>query len=159
MNTITFWLGSFALVLVTLVSSCSHEEINHALQVKLAQEEVPADAQALTSEMRERIQNSKTMTVDQKQQLLSLQAETSSKLVSARSESLKLRSLLIKDLTRNNYNEAEVDLIKSKLKTVEDERLATIFSAVDRVNQILGRESQEREQYARDLVFQEHGRN
>ncbi len=79
------------------------------------------------------------LSADQKARLGQLQKETQAKLDLVQEESLKLRSLLIKDMLTSPFNSDEVDAIKSRMRKVEDHRLAIFFDTVDRANEIIGR--------------------
>src|SRR5439155_657173 len=76
---------------------------------------------------------------DQRAQLFSIRDQARADLENLRLESLKLRSVLIKDIVSSKYNPAEIELIKSKLRGVEDERISTLFRAIRKSNLTLGR--------------------
>ena len=90
------------------------------------------------------IENS-NLTEPQKTRLRNLQADTAHRQQVLRNESLKLRSILIKDVFSSNYNKSEVKLIQNKIDNVEHKRLALTFETIDKANGILGRETNAQE--------------
>lgn len=104
---------------------------------------VQADSNQLTlAELNQRaetvIKTSPELNEDQRTKLMDLHNKTLTKSTSLREESLKLRDILLTDLTSQDYNAREVSLIKTRLKKIEDERLSLLFKAVDDANTILG---------------------
>lgn len=54
-------------------------------------------------------------------------------------KSLQLRAVLIKDLVATPYDDREVNVVKTKLSKVEQDRLAVFLKGVRETNRILGR--------------------
>jgi hypothetical protein len=67
--------------------------------------------------------------------------------------SLKLRSILYKDLAAAKFNRKEVDLIKSRIKEVEKKKIGTLLDAVEKANLILGNEALQNEKNLNDFYF------
>jgi hypothetical protein len=79
---------------------------------------------------------------DKKAQLLQVQRTTQDKSMELRSQSFKLRALLIQDLSSKSYDADELKAIEQRLKKVEDQRLRLIYSAADQANAILGHDKE-----------------
>ena len=84
------------------------------------------------------IASSNDLSKEQKTALLVLRDNTSKRLDQMRKESLKLRSLLVKDMLSSNYNADEVNELKDRMRELEHQKLALIFSTVDNANRVLG---------------------
>jgi hypothetical protein len=140
-----------ALALVTL-QACSHAP-QRQLDEKLSAEQPVKNTAELSTEAGAVIQASTTITADQKAMLLSLCDTTRARLAELRTESLKLRAVLIRDVVAAKYDAKEVTLIKKRIKNVEDQRLTVTFDAVDAANRILGREVADRTRLMEDLFI------
>lgn len=129
------------------VVGCAHSSVERGLATKMSEEAPVSGTQELRSDVGALIENTK-LTASQKSQLKALQLTSSKQSQSFRDESLKLRSILIKDVFSKNYNESEATLIQNKIEKVEHKRLALMFETIDKANGILGRETnaQENEQ-------------
>lgn len=134
---------AFTMALGLLTQGCTHSsKSSRELEEKVSNESNVTNRQELRQEAKETLDNAGSLTPEQKAKLLALQADAQSKIDALNQESLRLRSVLIKDVMATNYNEREVNLIKRKLKDVENKRLATIFTAVEDANKILGRKAE-----------------
>ena len=56
-------------------------------------------------------------------------------------QSLKLRSLMIKEIASANDNSDEIQLIKERLRKNEDKRLTVLFKAADDATGIVGKDT------------------
>jgi len=130
-------LWSSLLAIGFLMAGCTQKEVVKDLDVKESQTSSIKGAGDLQSEAADLITRS-NLSADKKAQLTTLRLATEKQLEAYRDESLRLRSLLIKDVMAPTYNRAEVGLIKSRMSKVERQRLATIFDTVDKANTILG---------------------
>lgn len=126
------------------VVGCAHNSVERGLATKMSEEAPVSGTQELRSDVGTLIENAK-LTASQKSQLKALQLTSSKQSQSFRDESLKLRSILIKDLFSKNYNESEATLIQNKIEKVEHKRLALMFETIDKANGILGRETNAQE--------------
>lgn len=130
-------VGVLVLSFGFLNMSCAHRT-EKELTRKVAQEAPVEDVNSLSTTSALMIQNSQ-YTPQQKMQLQELQMKSSRQMQALREESLKLRSVLIKDVFAEDYNRSEVRLIQKKIKKVEGQRVALMFDTIDRTNAILGR--------------------
>jgi hypothetical protein len=136
-----------------MVGCATNGTLSKELDAKLSEQKAPTGIEQIGKEARSGIRNSKGLTAQQKEKLLALQRHSETKAKELRETSLKLREILIRDLTSSNYSDQEVALIKDRLKGVEDQRLSNIFDTVDQVNSIVGRESADRESVLRSFDF------
>jgi hypothetical protein len=132
------WCVGLAALSLTVLNACSNTEANRKLDEKLNAEPAPASSEALRNEARTMIESSKTLSQEEKTKLLALGDSVRADTQVTRDESLKLRALLIKEITAEPYNANEVNLIKKRLKANSDKRLEVIYKAVESANQILG---------------------
>jgi sensor histidine kinase regulating citrate/malate metabolism len=133
---------AFLVVAAVSISGCAHREVSARLDEKLKNETPVKSSAELSAEATQVFNSIEGLTAHQKQGLVEVHNDVKKNMVFYREQSLKLRSLLIKDLASPDYDSAEVDLIKKRLKTVEHDRLSSLFDGVDRVNAILGRDCQ-----------------
>lgn len=129
-----------ALAFFTAVGCASKSE-KQTLNDKVSAEGSVHSPSTLSAETVDTIQNSKDLSADQKAQLATLRTETRAKMEAYRQESLKLQSVLVKDVVSPNYDISEVNLIKSRLRKVENDRVNLIFDTVDKANTIMGRQA------------------
>ena len=124
-----------------LLQSCSHGGLNQQLDHKLAEEGAITTRADLNTETGQLIESAPGLTLDQKTKLSALKTLTQNRVDSIHSQSLKLQSVLIKDLVSTHYDEDEVSLIQSRMKSLEEQRLTLLFDAVKQANTLLDRES------------------
>jgi hypothetical protein len=124
--------------------SCSQKMLDEKLTEKVNAEPTVAGSADLQSDARLYIEKSQLTNI-QKNQLQTLQFSTNSKLKANNEESLKLRSVLMKDMFSSPYNKSEVKLIQSKIEKLANQRVAIIFDTIDQANGIFGRETKAEE--------------
>lgn len=134
-----------------ITNGCTSKVVEKELNQKVLQEKSIRNQTDLTNESDRALNMDGQLTAIQKQQLRDLKNETRILSAEQNSESLKLRSVLMKDLLAANYNRPEITLIKNKLKKVESKKVEILFSAVEKANIILGREIYKHERYLREM--------
>ena len=122
------------------------------LDSKVANEPQIQNRKALQSETDQLLADDSALSADQKSRLSSLLADTRSRNDQLIQKSLKLRSVLIKDLLSASYNEDEVTLLQANLREAESQRLDNMFDAVKKANSIMGRESSNHAAFVRTLM-------
>ena len=125
---------------------------NPALEARIAQEPPVADRQQLQKEASKLIESDGDLTAEQKTRLEILRTKLSADLDQISVQSLKLRSVLVQDVLSPGYSLDEVDLIKNRLKKLEDKRLTVMFEGVDQANSILGRQAAHHSHMMRQLL-------
>jgi hypothetical protein len=133
-------------ILVFLMSSmalqgCAHRELSSKIDREVSQESAIKSHSDLRSETSQLIDSSPNLTAEQRLQLSALAKSVRTRSDLLWSESLKLRSVLIKDLLAADYDEDEVELIKRRIKSVESQRLSVTFDAIEKAKLILGKEA------------------
>jgi dsDNA-specific endonuclease/ATPase MutS2 len=130
--------------MMTILTACigiyGCSSTNKILDKKLA-EEPAITRSALQTQANESVEADTRLSQEQKQKLTELRASLTSQIDEINQHSLKLRSILLKDLLAAKYNGDEVVLIKTRMKKLEAERLNVIFDAAEKTNLILGREA------------------
>jgi hypothetical protein len=145
------WLA-FSLI---LVAGCTNQTLHLQLDEELAKEPLVSSSEEIRAKAKDMIESSKLLTSDQKMRLLGLQEQTKTRTAALTQESMKLRSLLLKELAKASFDEEKVDLIKSQLRSVESLRLALLFKAVHEANLIMAHDSHENEPILRAFDFGE----
>jgi hypothetical protein len=141
---------TLALALACLAAGCASSR-NKALDERLAQE--PAQTRkALQAEADQKVAEDSSLSADQKKQLAILRSSVSKQLDDLSAQSLKLRSVLVEELLSPTYSLDEVNLIKGRLKKVEDQRLSVMFDGIDKANSILGRQAPQNRRMMRALL-------
>jgi ABC-type uncharacterized transport system auxiliary subunit len=146
-----------ALTCSTILLGCAETAINKQIDQEVAQEPAVKNRAQLKTEAKQMIENANNLTSDQKAKLIHLRNSTSSQLDQDNTDSLKLRSLLIQDLTSSNYKDKEVTTIKNRIRKVENHRIDAMLNAVDEANRIMGRQTLNRENVLRSFADRTHG--
>jgi PBP1b-binding outer membrane lipoprotein LpoB len=123
------------------LQGCAHSAAERHVDQEVAQETAVKSRSDIGAEAGALIQTAPGLSDDQRARLSAVRASTHAQLDELGAQSLKLRALLVKDLISTDYNEDEVELIKKRIKKLENKRLSVIFGAVEQTNSILGREA------------------
>ena len=124
---------------------CAEKAINQNIDQKLKQENSVKSNADLTAEANQLLNGLPGLTDDQKTKLTALRVSLHNRSAQYRDESLRLRSLLLKDVLSPNDLNPEISLIKKRLRALENKRLNLIFESIDQTDAILGRNSPHRE--------------
>ena len=149
---ISKWSRMSIVVGAVALQGCAHSAQEKRLDSKVSQETEVNSRADLQTETTDLIDSAATLSADQKGKLRELRDSTRARLDDLSSNSLKLRAVLIKDLISPQYDEREVELIKSKIKKLENERINTIFGSVEQANKILGRQAMVNQGIMHNLV-------
>lgn len=139
---------------VIALQACAHNKTEKQIEAKTAEETHIRNRTDLHNEVHAQIESSSTLTSDQKTKLHALSESTRASVDELTSKSLKLRSVLLKDVIDSKYNAKEVSKIKKDIKRVEAEKLSVIFAAVDQANAILGRSANDNQHLIRNFLFE-----
>lgn len=148
----------FAIGLCFISAGCAEKEIEKNIAAKEAQEPSNMHTSDLRKEAEDLIDKSHLSDL-QKRRLKELRASAIQQFNSLNDESLRLRSVLIKDVLSPKYSKMEVMYVQDQLRKNEDARLSVILDTVDKANGILGRETnQDESERLMDqmLLIQEH---
>jgi hypothetical protein len=145
-----------AVVLALIAQGCASSALNRKIDNEMAQETSIKTHADLRNETGQLIQTAPGLTAEQRSKLATLRDSTRAQLDTMWMQSLKLRSLLLKDLVSANYDVDEVELIKRRIRDLESKRLTVTFDAVEQANQILGHETYESRQRIMDAFFEGH---
>lgn len=121
-----------------LFVGCAQKAIEKQVDQKLAQEVKVKSEQELRAEADQMILSS-NLKEEQKIHLLETRKNWTEKSMELRDESLRLRSLLLKDLLNPAYNQKEVQVIQKRLKKNEQKRVALFLESIRKTDKILGR--------------------
>ena len=148
-----YYANSLLLIsmLVLFAQGCASSSADKKVDTELANESEITDSNSLGVELKTLVDKSTKLTPKQKASLMTLQSETRIQVAKYREQSLKLRSILIKEVIVSKYNPDEIELVKERLKSTEDKRLTVIFNAIDHANTIIGNELPENEAMLRSF--------
>lgn len=138
-----------------LVQGCAHSQTEKDLNTQVSQEKSVSTYSDLRTESGELIAAAPGLTDAQRAKLQALREAVRAKVDAQWTSTLKLRSVLIKDMLAPKYNENEVEAIKGRMRDLEDDRLATIYDAVTQANTILGRQAVQNQRVLRDFMDEE----
>lgn len=121
-----------------LFVGCAQKAVEKQVDQKLSQEVKVKSEQELRAESDQLILSS-NLKEEQKTQLLETRKNWTEKSMALRDESLRLRSLLLKDLLNPAYNQKEAQVIQKRLKKNEQKRVALLLESIRKTDKILGR--------------------
>lgn len=123
------------------LGGCSHAVLDQRINEKVAREPAINTRSELNAEVEKLIESTPGLSKEQKAGLLGLSTSTREQVNQILAASLKLRSVLVNDMIAKDYDEDEVEMIKDRLRDLEDKRVSVLFDAVDQANTILGRDA------------------
>jgi hypothetical protein len=129
------------LALTSVLQACATGQaaLDKKLDEKIAAEATIKNRSDLKMESSKLLENAPGLNDDERAKLKNLREATSKNLDDLRARSLKIRSLLVKDLFTGGDNTDEVSILKNKLKDVEAKRLSDFLTAIRQANEIMGR--------------------
>ena len=140
---------------LVLIQGCASTG-NKVLEQKIAQEPEISNSDVLRQEAQADIDQDQSLSAEQKAKLTQLREKTSSELARIRSESLKLRDILIKDFEAEN--DAEIELIRYRLKDLNDRQVSVMFKAIKEANKIIGHLPQRNRAWVNEVFMGARGR-
>jgi hypothetical protein len=143
-----------------VLQGCAHTAAEQKLAERTAQETSVKTRADLGVQSERLLDTDPNLSESQRGRLRALRDSIRAENDSLISESLRLRSVLIKDVLAANYDAREIDLIKGKIKKIESKRVALLFDGIDQANRILGREAvNSRDTVARMFEFRDGQRD
>lgn len=149
-------MGLMAVLSVALISGCAHKSTEKTVDTKVEQESVKTHAE-LQDQTDKLLANSPNLSAEQRQKLSELRDSVRKENREMYTESMKLRSVLLKDVFAKDYNKKEVAAVEKKIRKLENKRLDNLFDAVDKANKILGRQRSVENQAIMDEFMEFHG--
>jgi hypothetical protein len=140
-----------ALVLAAF-SGCASSADNKQLNQKVSEETAVKETKDLQKTTTDVIQTAPGLSSEQRAQLTTIRDEVRESAAKLHTESLQLRSVLIKDVISADDHDAEIKLIKTRLKKIEDKRLENLFKAIDRANVVLGKQAAENQKMLEETL-------
>jgi hypothetical protein len=127
-----------ALFLSMALSGCA-SNASKSVDGKVSQENGIQSRKELQAEARNLIEKDTELTADQKSRLSILSSSLTQQLDAMNLESVKLRSVLVKEVLSPDYKISEVEVIKGRMRGLESRRVGLMFSGIEQANLILGR--------------------
>jgi len=122
-----------------IFSACAHSVVEERIDRKLEKSSVDTQGELRTETGR--LLETAPLTKEQKLKLSILRQTSRVELDNISQQSLKLQAILAQDVfTPEKFDREEVELVKERIRDLENKRLATLFNAVDEANAIMGRE-------------------
>jgi flagellar motility protein MotE (MotC chaperone) len=135
--------------------ACATKEINKQIDAGIKQEPPVQTAAELSQNIDTVINQTANLTPEQKTKLLQLHKASRTKIQDLNEQSLQLRELLVRSIMDPDYKDEQVKGVKKRLKNVEGQKLAMIFSTIDDANAILGHRSRDNEAVMRAMEIDE----
>ncbi|MBY0515312.1 MAG: hypothetical protein K2P81_00280 [Bacteriovoracaceae bacterium] len=123
-------------ILILAASCASNSKIKKSVEAKIAAQEVSLDEATKPSPIEDNIKNNKMLTDQDKQELLKVVEEVREKNLQNLIERLKIRKVLVQEMTQN-YNSEEVKILKKKFLMNNRKRVENMFYVLDRFEEIL----------------------
>jgi hypothetical protein len=144
----------FGILILTALTAqaCAHRVTEQRIDKKVAQESDVNTPAELTAEVDQAIQSAPGVTPEQKAQLVRLRDSTRKEVDALEEEGLQLRAVLVKDLVSPDYDLAEVEQIKKRIKKIEDQKVTALFNCVEGAHAILGRQSSSHQKMLRAMM-------
>ena len=133
---IGYWVGGAVAALA--LQGCAMNTVNLRLDEKIASEPPVAHKKDLKAETAKFIDTATGLTEQQRTKLRSVREWINASIDDLDLQSIRLRSVLVKDVISENYDSNEVDLIKTRLKDISDRKLSVMFEAVRKVDAAMG---------------------
>lgn len=89
----------------------------------------------------EAILTSKSLTEEQKKQLIHLHGEMAKNTFGIQEEISKLKGVLFETITAKPFDRAKVNSLKKKIVNLNDKKMKNMFEALDKVQAIIGEKS------------------
>ena len=121
------------------LQGCATEETSLKLDEKVNKEPATLSRSEVHQEVTKWIAESTVLGPDLKVELISIRDSAVSTDLALRDTSLKLRSVLIKDILSADYDPKEIEIVEKRLRSVEKRRLSAFFGTIRKVNTTLGR--------------------
>jgi len=133
-------LGKIAFLMIPLslvsMSGCSHQSTN-VLDQKIAA--LGASGTQLDDEFSKELAASAILSNEQKSKMQNLRENTLKQISEFNEAALKLKTILIRDLLSKDSEHEEIDLIKLKMRDIEEKKMTTVFDAIKTANELMGK--------------------
>lgn len=129
---------SLLLLSALLFTACASK--NKAVEKEIDQRAASMNVtspEALGGTIHDAINNSKTLSAEQKQQLGDILKANKSKAEELQAQSYKYRAVLIQELLSGNVDQKKVKIMKADIKKIETERLKNTFNAIEQISAIV----------------------
>lgn len=129
-----------ALTMTTLaLQSCTHGSGEIVEEIARTPVTTPAE---LKEQADATIESMPGLDPIQRAKLLEIRKNASDQSNLLQIESLKVRSLILKEVMNQTYDPNKIDDLKKRLKKVENQKLNLTFSSIEEANKVLGRETE-----------------
>ena len=123
---------------ILFFTSCSSKQVEIDITEAKKSISAPQNFKELLKRKREILNNSKNLSLEQKERLLNLQEHTLGGINDSNTEIRKYKIILFKHLAENKYDEKKVKVLKRRIKEYHDRKLNLMFVAIDEAKNILG---------------------
>ena len=133
------FLAILSSALLTTAQGCAHSQLENHLDAKLDKEPATETRAQLATEEKTKVAGDTAVSSEKRAAIEQVIQDARTRTDAMREESLKLRAVLVKDLVSADYDVQEVEMIKSRIRKLEQDRLSEYFGAIRETNRILGR--------------------
>lgn len=135
------------MILTVLISACASQKAAvKKVETEISQEPVAKETE-VTQNVRDYILNSKTISDQQKTELLTLQDKTSAQATALDEELNKARMILVRTVLQPRVNEREVSILRKKIKKLSRKSMELEYKAFAEARKIIDpmKEARDRE--------------
>lgn len=132
-------LNPVKMLMITTLIAVGCTSLDKQVDQKLKDVQPTQSREDLNREAMQDIAKATELSSEQRAQLVTLREKVRNDITSLQNDSLKLRALLIQEVLTPGYNSDEVEVIKNRMKHIEQRRLTVLFEWVDQANRIIGR--------------------
>lgn len=129
-------LGSLAAAMMGCATTATNQETTIAKEVQ-AQPAREMHGEVAAKGM-EAIMTSKSLNDEQKKQLMSLHGDMARETFKIQEETGKLKAVLFETITTKPFDRSKVNSLKKKIVALNDKKMKNMFSALDKVQTIIG---------------------
>ena len=127
------------LILMTLVSCATQTKKEIAKEAQAV--DAPADMGQVMHRYSQSIQNSITLSEDQKNKMMGLQRRTYRKVQGINTQIKKLKIVMLDNLMSKDYDQRKVDIISKQIKNLNKDRMDLMLDSLADAKRILGKVS------------------
>lgn len=127
-----------AIILLTLTSACA-TQTKKEIDSEVRQTPTPKSMVQAIQKFKTSIENSQTLSSQQKLEILELQEKTYIQTKSIKNKIKKLKVVLFENLMSTNYDPKKMDIISAKIKKLNKDKINLMLKSLADAKEILGK--------------------
>jgi hypothetical protein len=142
----------FLMIVIGICGCSSDAKREKHIRQGLSQEENVVDANTLRIDINKTINESKTLTDQQKVQLQAILEEAKVKMASLIQDSSRLKAVLVKEILSGKVDTEELRIIKKRIRSLDSKKTKFSFEAIDKIAKITMKDEDQR-LYIEDMLY------